>query len=740
VVAGYEILEDLGRSLTGVALYRARQAVVNRTVLLKVVTARDDPSQRAWGSLRGEATALGKLSHPNVVQILEAGERDRQVFYNAIEHVGGPTLEQKAASKPLPVRQVLALMEVLARALHHAHEQGVVHRNLKPSSILLAPRPSQGREPAGPPDPPYCRVHSADYLPKITDFGLARRPVEGEVIDGELQGGVPSHLAPEQAFGRAKEIGPATDVYALGAILYRLLTGRPPFHGETEFQLLDAIQYKQPVPPSSVNRRGVPGDLDAICQKCLAKQPRRRYASARELAEDLRRCADGYPIKAEPPGAVRRLGKWVRRRPAAALLIVVGLAMSLTAFRAGDHPTVKPMPQMTLPGGRPGREADRAELQRLQEREQQARYYYTILLAQRAWQAGPKDRANALLDGCDARRRHWEWHYLRQRVRGEAPVVLRGADEPVRNLAFSPDGRLVAVAVSNFAAAGGSKPGGIRLWHTADGRHARAISFGGPVRGVAFSPDGTRLAVAGSSQRPEGGLIAVYSLPEHEQVGLTNRFNSPLLGVAYSPDGNLLLAAGADGGVRMLAPSSGAELRYHDLARAFPGGPLLHLAPLAVLSPDGYRVASASAHRNTILIQDNLQGLLLRELAGHTDRITALAYSSRGVHRLASASLDRTVRVWDPDRGEPLQVLRGHSAGVRALAFTPDGKRLVSAGLDRAVTLWDPVTGEEVLPLGTFEEGVSAVAFSPDGSRLAIGHGNEVTIWGGSRNLAFRQP
>jgi serine/threonine protein kinase len=746
VVAGYEILEYLGQGPTGVALYRARQAVVNRAVLLKVVTARDDLSQHAWGSLRGEATALAKLAHPNVVQVLEAGERDRQLFYNAVELVDGPTLEQKTANKPMPLGQVLALMEVLARAVHHAHEQGIVHRCLKPSCILLAPRQPERREPAGPPDPPYCRLHSADSLPKITDFGLARRPVEGEAIDAELQGGMPSYLAPEQAFGRAKDIGPATDVYGLGAILYYLLTARPPFRGETEFETLDVVQYKEPAPPSSVNRR-VPADLDAICRKCLAKQPRRRYASARELAEDLRRCADGYPVQAEPPGALRRLGKWVRRRPATALLLLA-LLVSFTAYLAGGSPTTEGTPRPTPPVGWQPRADERAELQRLQDREQQARYYHRILLAERAWQAGNQDRANELLDGCEAPRRGWEWDYLRQRVRGDPPVALGRANEPVRGLAFSPDGRLVAVAVSNLPTPEGAKRGGVRLWNTANGLPVRAIPFGGPVRGVAFSPDGTRLAVAGSGRQPEGGLVAIYTLLQNDPVAPANAFDSPLLSIAYSPDGSLLLAADAAGRVRMLSPGRGAELLFPPDVL---DGPPLQAAPLAVLSPDGNQVAFTAGRRNTVLVPEGLHGALFagqagplggppfRELAGHTDRVTALAYS-RVVDRLASASLDHTVRVWDPNTGALLHVLRGHSAGVGAVAFAPDGKRLATGGGDGAVILWDLATGEEVLPLGPFEGGVPAVAFSPDGSRLAVAHGNRVTIWGDSRNLDLRRP
>jgi serine/threonine protein kinase len=340
VISGYEVTEVVGRGPSGMMIYKAKQAIVNRAVFLKVVEAKNDPGQLAWGSLRGEAHALGRLSHPNVPQIYEAGERDKQFFFNVVECVEGPTLAQKVADKPLPWRQAVRLVEVLARAIHYTHGQGFVHRSLKPSCVVLQKILVETGNDAltGPVTPPFCVLDATACLPKITDFGLARRAVEGDTNDLELQPGLPSYLSPEQAWGRAKEIGPATDLYALGAILYELLAGRPPFRGQRVAETIDQIQTKEPVPPSQV-RPGVSADLDAICLMCLRKQPRRRYRSALELADDLRCYAEGRPVQARPVNVFVRTGKWVKRRPAVAFLLLlcalVGCGAAWLGYQAG---------------------------------------------------------------------------------------------------------------------------------------------------------------------------------------------------------------------------------------------------------------------------------------------------------------------------------------------------------------------------------------------------------------------
>jgi serine/threonine protein kinase len=302
-VPGYEILEEMARGPTGIRRFRARQPLVGREVLLGVVLAREDVTQRAWSSLRSEAGFLGKLSHPHIVTLYDAGERDRQLFYNALEHLGGPTLAGVTSEEPLPIPEVIPLVEALARAVEFAHRRGVLHRHLEPAAVLLQPV-AEARGGA------VTLLYGEGYIPRLSGFGLPRRPVEGDPTDAELYA-EPGFLSPEQAWGRTKELGPATDVYGLGGVLYALLTGRPPFRGPTLGDVLDAVQTAKLTSPSS--HRAVPADLEWVCRKALARRPSARYATAGELADELQRVGCGRPPAALGVSAFGRLVRWVRR-------------------------------------------------------------------------------------------------------------------------------------------------------------------------------------------------------------------------------------------------------------------------------------------------------------------------------------------------------------------------------------------------------------------------------------------
>ncbi len=334
LVAGYELLEEIGEGGMGV-VWKARQVHLDRVVALKMLRT-PRAGREELIRFRTEAEAVARLVHPGIVQIHEVGEHDGQPFFS-LEYVAGGSLAAAIADRRWQAadwRASVALVEQLARAVQHAHEHGIVHRDLKPANVLLQP-PIQGptvREGASIAAAlPYGRAW--DAVPKVTDFGLAKHLDRdaGYTRAGEVLG-TPSYMAPEQAEGR-KDVGPAADVWALGAILYECLTGRPPFQGETVLATLEQVRRDDPPPPRQLRPR-IPSDLEIICLKCLEKAPGRRYPSAQALAEDLRRLLDGRPILARPVGRPERALKWARRRPTAAALLAVSALLVLVVAAA----------------------------------------------------------------------------------------------------------------------------------------------------------------------------------------------------------------------------------------------------------------------------------------------------------------------------------------------------------------------------------------------------------------------
>ncbi|MCO6458439.1 MAG: protein kinase [Pirellulaceae bacterium] len=303
-IPNYRVESVLGHGGVGV-VYRAYHLRLHRPVALKMLLARAHALPKDCERFEREAEAVAALRHPNIVQIYEVGDVGGQPYFT-MELVEGGNLAEKIQGVPQPARQAAALVAALAEAVHLAHERGIVHRDLKPGNILLA----------------------ADGTPKVTDFGLARRmdDTEGLTITGAIVG-TPSYMAPEQARTDKNAVGPATDIYALGAILYELLTGRPPFRAESATATLQQVLADEPVSPTRLNRR-VPRDMETICLKCLQKEPHKRYASAQALAEDLHRFGRGEPIHARPVGVLERVARKVRRRPALAGTLAVGVLLA----------------------------------------------------------------------------------------------------------------------------------------------------------------------------------------------------------------------------------------------------------------------------------------------------------------------------------------------------------------------------------------------------------------------------
>jgi serine/threonine-protein kinase len=313
-VAGYEILSQLGRGGMGV-VYKARQTALKRLVALKMVLSGEHAGAHELARFKAEGEAVARLQHPNIVQIYDVGQQQGRPYFS-LEYVEGGSLAGKLSGTPQPPRVAAGLIETLARAMQYAHERGIVHRDLKPANILL----------------------KADGTPKITDFGLAKQMKgESDLTKTGAIVGTPSYLAPEQAAGKGQQVGPAADVYALGAIMYEMLTGGPPFRGETPLDTVLQVLAQEPVPPTRLQPK-VPRDLETICLKCLQKDPRKRYVSAALLADDLQHFQKGEPIKARPIGPAARFVRWCLRNPlvaalTASLFMILLLGLTLVTWQ-----------------------------------------------------------------------------------------------------------------------------------------------------------------------------------------------------------------------------------------------------------------------------------------------------------------------------------------------------------------------------------------------------------------------
>jgi WD40 repeat protein/serine/threonine protein kinase len=726
-VQGYEVLRELGHGGMGV-VYQARQVGLSRLVALKMLLAEAQTSTAALARFRTEAEAVARLQHPNIVQIYEVGERDGRP-YLALEYVEGGSLARKVAGTPLSGRQGAELVETLARAMQVAHQHHIVHRDLKPANILLSTQPKVLSTELGmaAPSSALSTQHSAPItlVPKITDFGLAKL-LDGAVGQTQSGGvlGTPPYMAPEQAAGKGQDIGPHTDVYALGAILYECLTGRAPFQADTPLETLQQVVGEEPMPPSRL-RPKLPRDLETICLKCLQKEPARRYASAIALADDLHRFLNGEPIRARPVGRTEKFWRWCRRNPtlagafaAASLFLVLGTTVStLLAFQA--H-----------------REATRAK----------ARSYASEMkLANLDWDAGRTSMVQQRLreqtsEPGEADLRGFEWYYLNRLCQLELHAFRAGTNTvTIRKIAYSADGKHLAAAYDD---------GAVKLWDVITDQEIMKIKVHtGPINVVAFSPDGKRLITAAGNRpyprsrllaaaRPrsgvEGETVKVWDAVTGQAILAYPRHKDAVFAVAWSPDGTRVASGGRDGIVKVWDPTTGAEL--HSLH-----GHTAEILGLA-FSLDGKQLASASAD-DSVKLWDPATGQPAHTLEGHTDWVYGVAFSPDS-RLLATGAADDTVRLWNTATGRELKSLKGHIGRIYSVAFRPDGRQLASGSYDGTVRLWDPTTGGEVTVLRQHTHVVFDVAYSLDGRRLvSASEDGIVRIWDASiwrKTLTFR--
>jgi WD40 repeat protein len=717
-IPGYEVLRVLSRGGQGV-VYQARHVQLKRLVALKMILAGGHASEQERQRFVAEAEAVARLQHPNIVQIYEVGEHDG-LPYLALEFKTGGSLAQKLDGTPLPARQAAELLQTLAQAVHHAHQHGIIHRDLKPANVLLTGGPGT---PLG------------QSTPKITDFGLAKKRDDpsGPTPDFAILG-TPSYMAPEQAAGHVRAITARTDVYALGAILYELLTGRPPFRGETIADTLELVRTHDPVSPRRLQPK-VPRDLETICLRCLHKEPRRRYPSARKLAGDLRRYLSGQPIRARPVQFWERGLKWARRRPAVAALTLTTVLLGSVALG-----TVSQWRQS---------QSDHEQL------ENNLLYYNRIGQADRSLSANSLDRAGDLLGQCRPELRCWEWKYLTRLCQGDV-AILRGHLDVVNSVAYSPDGK---------ALASGSDDGKVRFWDPT--RHQELcppLEKAHPVTSVAFSQQGNRFALACADL-----TVEVWDVTNPQKPQLLHPFPQAGTFVAISRDGNLLATGGqlttlkvwdlrakhlvpgfrqdveaqcaafSSDGQWLATGSWGAKaVRIWNVANGREGDPLprpVGTVNALAFHPDRKHLAVAGQRPSTAIAGavshlDLETGAELHLTGGYTVRSTSVAFSPNGKY-LAATFLDGTVTVWDTVNGKVLFSGRRPNGLVGSVVFSPGGdNEYLAYAREQEVVLerWKGTTSPEGRKLGGPTEVVQSRVFSPDGRRLAAGDGKDPTV------------
>jgi WD40 repeat protein/serine/threonine protein kinase len=712
----YELLEAMPLGGMGI-VYKVRQLNPPRVVALKMIRAGQFATPDALQRFRIEAETIATLDHPHIVPIYELGEYQGLPYFT-MKLMEGGSLAQRMADFKLPmldrksrkdgsgvawskakiakhVKTLAELVETVARAVHYAHQRGLLHRDLKPGNILL----------------------DGEMRPNVSDFGLAKRvaeppvahrtppgptparsgsspgtsglngqlhvvPQENPVTYSEAIEGTPSYMAPEQAAGR-KGLTTAVDVYGLGAILYELLVGEPPFRGTSPHDTLAQVLEKEPVAPS-LSQPSVPPELEAICLNCLRKKPEQRYAGADALADDLRRYLMGKPIHGRPSSLGERAIKWAKRKPGIAaltamLLLAISLGVGAVSWEWRKEAAALEMAEKNL-------------------------FLIKIHLAERCLSSGQPYRAQEILDDCRADLRGWEWHFLKRWWQRDV-ITLRGHHDLVHSVVFSADGRMLVSSSDDKT---------VKVWNASTGEELLTLDrHSNAVGSLALSGDGKFLACAAEDMTVK---VWDFSQPGEPREPFT-RLNAGTV-VALSSDGRLLAWAGRD-----------ETVTIYDLGKQSIWRHLEHKGKVlcVAFSADDKWLASGGWGEKPARVWDLASGRESASFGEDLDRVVAVAFSP--TNQYLAAATRNTAWVWDFRTREERHKLRGDTGLCTSVAFDREGLQLAATYDNGTVSIWDLTDGRALFSARRHSDLAASVAFSPvDSGRIAFTKGNEVAV------------
>ncbi len=759
----FKLIEKVGMGTCGV-VWKAFDTKLDRIVAIKTPHPGILDLPGAVERFRREGRSTARLRHRHIAEIFDTAMTDG-VPILVQEFVDGHSLREALKSGPLPFVQAAAYAADVAEALHYAHQLGTVHRDIKPANLMLVQEPNESR----------LRI-------VIVDFGLAweQDSVATLTAAGELLG-TPAYMAPEQALCEPGKIGPATDIYSIGSVLYEMLSGRLPYPG-SRTEVMKAL-ISDTVPPTlrSLDPQ-IPRDLEAICLKALSKRAIDRYQRANDLADDLRRWLRSEPVRARSLGPFSRLFRWARRRPMAAAMVAAAMLMTTALLGLIIQYTINLRLQDAFQSAVAARDA----LDVARKRAEESLYSHQMALASRAWASGNPSMTEQFLDSCPLRLRGWEWSYLARCVKRSSSNHLLAAKSdgsgPFLGLdcvAYRPDGARIAVCgsyggiivwdtesraevwrsetasgygclawdTSGHSLASGSVRGEVTIWDADHGTVKNQLPAAEEsIYSVTFDSTGNRLAVGyGLNQdwitvgQETQGCARVWELAPIQLIRETSGHTLPVAVVEFVDDGKQLLTAeGVPGfqrcGVGVTdAPSRltlfdiDSGVRVHEFES--------HRGPLAALSvsPDGKQVAGAGSSP-LVTIWNLSDAATIAVLSGHSRGVRGLAFRHDN-GRIATAGVDGLVRVWDRSNDSLVETYRGHTRSVTGVSYRQDGQELASCGHDLCVRLWDQRSNLEYRVLN-HPGPVAALAFANDGRLVtacnAESHGqrnHELILW-----------